>query len=151
MLSSSGYYIIYCTIFIILISLSSFPIKVVIQEGHHQIGIELDDGLIQFGTAIDDGDFVRAITYLESIGESPEAEAMWRTLANLSLELKQLRVAERCFGALGDIAKTHYLKETIEIGDEYAANYGNCFIFFSLIFQVYILISRNSRLFFYCL
>ena len=41
----------------------------------------------------DDGDFNRAITYLESLEATPETEAMWRTLARLSLENKQLHVA----------------------------------------------------------
>ena len=41
----------------------------------------------------DDGDFNRAITYLESLETTPETEAMWRTLARLSLENKQLHVA----------------------------------------------------------
>ena len=41
----------------------------------------------------DDGDFNRAISYLESLEATPETEAMWRTLARLSLENKQLHVA----------------------------------------------------------
>ena len=46
-----------------------------------------------FSPYIDDGDFNRAITYLESLEATPETEAMWRTLARLSLENKQLHVA----------------------------------------------------------
>lgn len=53
----------------------------IVQEGQHQLSYELDEGLIEFGTAIDDGDFNRAIAYLESLEMSPETEAMWRTLA----------------------------------------------------------------------
>ena len=55
----------------------------IVQEGQHQLSYELDEGLIEFGTAIDDGDFNRAIAYLESLEMSPETEAMWRTLARL--------------------------------------------------------------------
>ena len=64
--------------------------EVIVQEGQHQLSYGLDEGLIEFGTAIDDGDFNRAITYLESLEASPETEAMWRTLARLSFENKQL-------------------------------------------------------------
>lgn len=38
--------------------------EVVVQEGHHQVTYELDEGLIEFGTAIDDGDFERAVAFL---------------------------------------------------------------------------------------
>jgi intraflagellar transport protein 172 len=55
--------------------------EVFVQEGQHQLSYELDEGLIEFGTAIDDGDFNRAITFLESLEVSSETEAMWRTLA----------------------------------------------------------------------
>ncbi len=57
---------------------------------------QLDEGLIEFGTAVDDGDFNRAVAYLESLSpEADETEAMWRTLARMSLESRQLHVAER--------------------------------------------------------
>lgn len=75
------------------------------QEAQHQFSYELDEGLIEFGTAIDDGDFNRAIAFLESLEMSAETEAMWRTLAKLSLEGKQLQIAERCYAALGDVSK----------------------------------------------
>ena len=91
--------------------------EVIVQEGQHQFSYELDEGLIEFGTAIDDGDFNRAIAFLESLAMSAETEAMWRTLAKLSLEGKQLAIAERCYAALGDVAKAKYLRETLDIGE----------------------------------
>ena len=98
--------------------------EVVVQEGQHQFSYELDEGLIEFGTAIDDGDFNRAITFLESLEMSAETEAMWRTLAKLSLEGKQLQIAERCFAALGDVSKAKFLRETLNIGEVAADTYG---------------------------
>ena len=98
--------------------------EVVVQEGQHQFSYELDEGLIEFGTAIDDGDFNRAITFLESLEMSSETEAMWRTLAKLSLESKQLQIAERCFAALGDVSKAKFLRETLNIGEAAADTYG---------------------------
>ncbi len=55
----------------------------------------LDEGLIEFGTAIDDGDFGRAVAFLETLEMSSETEAMWKTLSRLSLEGHQLHTAER--------------------------------------------------------
>ena len=98
--------------------------EVVVQEAQHQYSYELDEGLIEFGTAIDDGDFNRAINFLESLEMSAETEAMWRTLAKLSLEGKQLQIAERCYAALGDVSKAKYLRETLHIGEAAADNYG---------------------------
>lgn len=36
---------------------------------------------------------------------------MWRTLAKLTLEENRLFIAERCFAALGDVAKVRYLQD----------------------------------------
>ncbi len=99
--------------------------EVIVQEGQHQFSYELDEGLIEFGTAIDDGDFNRAIAFLESLAMSSETEAMWRTLAKLSLEAKQLAIAERCYAALGDVARAKYLRETLDIGEAAAEAYGS--------------------------
>jgi intraflagellar transport protein 172 len=63
--------------------------------------------------------------FLESLGDKPEAEAMWSNLASLAVDKNKLQVAERCYAALGDVARTHYLRETIKIADKYAKENGN--------------------------
>jgi intraflagellar transport protein 172 len=68
---------------------------VIVNEGVQTVSYTLDEGLIEFGTAIDDGDFARAVAFLETLELSPETEAMWRTLSKLSLEARQLPIAER--------------------------------------------------------
>lgn len=73
---------------------------------------------------MDDGDFNRAIDYLESLDMSAETESMWRTLARMSLENKQLHVAERCFAALGDVSKAKYLRETLNMAEAAAETFG---------------------------
>ena len=67
-----------------------------------------------------------------------DTESMWRTLGGLALHAKNLPVAERCtscylftpslyiitpplircFAALGDVAKAHYLRETHELAKQ---------------------------------
>ena len=99
--------------------------EVIVQEGQHQISYDLDEALIEFGTAVDDGDFNRAVVYLESLEVgAPETEAMWRTLAKLSLEGKQLHTAERCYAALGDVSKAKFLRETLNVADAASENFG---------------------------
>lgn len=52
----------------------------------------LDEGLVEFGTAVNDNDFGRAILFLESLGDKPAAKAMWHNLANIALLKQNLRV-----------------------------------------------------------
>ena len=79
------------------------------------VSYTLDEGLIEFGTAIEDGDFGRAVVFLESLEMSPETEGMWQTLANRSLEESELLVAARSFAAVGNITKSFYLQNTLEM------------------------------------
>nr|CAD7454857.1 unnamed protein product [Timema tahoe] len=98
--------------------------EVVVEEGQHQLGYELDEGLLEFGTAIHDNDLGQAILFLEKLGDKPEAEGMWSNLANIAIATNKLRVAERCYAALGDVARTNFLRETISIKDQYAKDNG---------------------------
>ena len=69
--------------------------EVLVQSGVDTVSYTLDEGLIEFGTAIDDRDFLRALKFLESLDMTIESEAMWQTLASLALEDRKLKIAER--------------------------------------------------------
>ncbi|XP_040920859.1 intraflagellar transport protein 172 homolog [Toxotes jaculatrix] len=106
-------------------SITMFPIKgdivdlervdgktdVIVTEGVNMVTYTLDEGLIEFGTAVDDGDYGRATAFLETLEMSPETEAMWKTLSKLALEARQLHIAERCFAALGDVSTVRFLHQ----------------------------------------
>jgi intraflagellar transport protein 172 len=98
--------------------------EVVVNEGVGTVSYTLDEGLIEFRTAIEDGDYQRAVVFLETLELSPETEAMWRTLADLSLKAKQLHIAERCSAAVGDVAKASYLRELRKIASYAEAETG---------------------------
>ncbi|XP_064196298.1 intraflagellar transport protein 172 homolog [Anguilla rostrata] len=98
--------------------------EVIVTEGVNTVSYTLDEGLIEFGTAIDDGDYYRATAFLETLEMSAETEAMWKTLSRLSLEGRQLHIAERCFAALGDVSKARFLNETNKIADQVSKEYG---------------------------
>ncbi|KAM9496806.1 intraflagellar transport protein 172 homolog [Clarias gariepinus] len=91
--------------------------EVIVLEGVNTVSYTLDEGLIEFGTAIDDGDFFRATAFLETLEMCAETEAMWKTLSKLSLEAQQLHIAERCFAALGNVSKARFLNKTNKIAD----------------------------------
>lgn len=79
----------------------------------------LDEGLVEFGTAVNDYDFGRAVQFLESLGETAAATAMWHNLANISLQRQNLVVAQRCYAALGNVTRVLYLQRTREIEEQY--------------------------------
>ncbi|CAF93921.1 unnamed protein product, partial [Tetraodon nigroviridis] len=119
-------------------SITMFPIKgdivdlqradgktaVMVTEGVTTVPYTLDEGLIEFGTAVDDGDYNRAIAFLETLEMSAEAEAMWKTLSRLALEAQQLHIAERCFAALGDVSTLRFLQQTNQIADKASQGVG---------------------------
>ena len=67
---------------------------------------QLEEAPIGFGTAVEDRDFKAAIRTLEEQDLNPQTEAMWDELAGLALDDEDLATAERCFAALGNIAKS---------------------------------------------
>lgn len=98
-----------------------------IQDGSVVTETALDDQLIEFGTAIEDGDLIRALSYLErleskqsSAQSASSAKGLWATLARISLEVNELRIAARCYAALGDIAKVRFLMDTLRAAEEVA-------------------------------
>ncbi len=46
---------------------------------------------------------------LEPLELTPETEAQWSALAAAALEAEALSTAERCYAALGDVAKARFL------------------------------------------
>lgn len=69
--------------------------EVLVQTGIDTVSFALDEGLIEFGTAIDDEDYQRALAFLETLEMTKETEAMWKTLAELTFSSRQLIMSER--------------------------------------------------------
>ena len=65
------------------------------REGGTEHVYTLDEGLVEFGTAVNDSDFGRAILFLETLGDTPAATAMWHNLANIALLKQNLRVNKK--------------------------------------------------------
>ncbi|XP_031636976.1 intraflagellar transport protein 172 homolog isoform X2 [Contarinia nasturtii] len=94
------------------------------RDGASEFTYCLDEGLVEFGTAVNDNDFGRAILFLETLGDVPAAKAMWHNLANVALSQQNILVAQRCFAALGNASKTFYLSETMKIAEKYEETTG---------------------------
>ncbi|KAL1502378.1 hypothetical protein ABEB36_007525 [Hypothenemus hampei] len=91
--------------------------EAVCMDGNHVFNIELDEGLVEFGTAINDNDYSRAVLFLESMGKSPESDVMWHTLLAIALKQQNFMLTERCFSALGDTASARFLQETLDFSE----------------------------------
>jgi intraflagellar transport protein 172 len=98
--------------------------EVVIDEGGGKTLYLLDEGLIGFSAAIDDRNFGKAMGILELLdakdkdsSKSVESEAMWTSLAKAALAHNELLIAERCYAALGDVAKARYLHKVNKLAD----------------------------------
>lgn len=91
--------------------------EVIVDEGINTVSYALDEALIDFGSALEDQDFERAVAILEPLELTPETEAHWQQLAELALEHNQIVTAERCYAALGDIAKSRFLHKVVKLAE----------------------------------
>lgn len=64
------------------------------REGPTEHSYRLDQGLVEFGTAVNDNDFGKAIVFLESHDDKSATKAMWHNLARISLYQQNMRVWE---------------------------------------------------------
>ncbi|KAI8469208.1 MAG: intraflagellar protein IFT172 [Monoraphidium minutum] len=81
----------------------------------------LDEGLIDFGAALEFLDFERAVATLEALPPGPEADAQWRALGALALKHDDLAVAERCAAALGEAARARHLRKLLKRAERWRA------------------------------
>ena len=83
--------------------------EVIVDEGINTVSYELNEALIAFGSAVEDGDLNAACVMLERLELTSETESMWEQLSQLALQREDLATAERCFGAVGNVSKARYL------------------------------------------
>lgn len=98
--------------------------EVVVDEGIGSVSYRLDEGLIGFGTAIEDRKYDEAMSILEGLEINPETEAMWHQLSEIALASGELSVAGRCAAALGDVARARFLHKTSKVASKAAATLG---------------------------
>ncbi|CAG9326113.1 unnamed protein product [Blepharisma stoltei] len=95
--------------------------EVIVNEGMSTVSYALDEPLIEFGFALESRNLARAVEILEPLNNTPEIEANWKALAEIALEEQNLRVAEQCYSALGDVGKSRYLHKVNKLCDKHKA------------------------------
>ncbi|CAN0066887.1 unnamed protein product, partial [Hapterophycus canaliculatus] len=88
--------------------------EVIVNEGYRESSYVLDEALIRFGGALDDGEYALAVSILEPLEVTPEAAAMWQQLGSVALEEGNINIAERCAAALGDVSRARFLHKVGE-------------------------------------
>lgn len=89
--------------------------SVMVEEHGVKVSYLLDEGLIEFGTALHDNDFGRVVLFLENMGDGPQAETMWENVARNAMNERKIMVAARCYAAMGDVACAKFLKGVVEV------------------------------------
>jgi len=97
---------------------------VIVDEGVNMVEYELDEALISFGSCLERMHYAKAVDLLEELPLTPETEAMWRSLADASMDHLHLPVAERCYAVLGDVAKSRYLHKVNRMVQDQANEVG---------------------------
>ncbi|EFN81491.1 Intraflagellar transport protein 172-like protein [Harpegnathos saltator] len=88
--------------------------SVMVEEHGVKVAYQLDEGLIEFGTALHDNDFGRVVLFLENMGDSPQVETMWENVARNAMNERKIMIAARCYAAMGDVACAKFLKGIVE-------------------------------------
>ena len=89
--------------------------NVIVDEGIQQAVYPLDESLIEFGTAIDDANWLKAMDAIDDLRLTPDVEAMWQQLHNCALKAGETRIAQRCAAAVMDMASTRFLGNVQDI------------------------------------
>lgn len=99
-------------------------------DGNNTLVYDLNDGLVEFGSAMHENDYGRAIIFLETVEDSNQTKSMWRNLANIALEKQNLLIAARCYAALENVARANYFQKLQGVAIDYmkthSSSYENC-------------------------
>lgn len=87
-------------------------------NGGNNYKIFLDENLVNLSIALDDKELTKALMILESLPKNNEYKYYWKILSEISLEEKNLMIAQRCFAALGNFSKMKYLKNLYKVKNQ---------------------------------
>jgi intraflagellar transport protein 172 len=97
---------------------------IVNEEGFSQASYVLDEPLIRFGSAVEDGNYLQAMDILEDLELTTESHGLWNQLGDMALQHGDLFIARRCAAAVGDISKADFLEECMYKAEKAALRYG---------------------------
>ena len=84
--------------------------SVTVIDNHIEKNIELDNLLIKFGFAIENKNLSECLMILEA-KKNAKNEGHWRNLLRISIEEENYFIIERCYAALGEVAKARFVRK----------------------------------------
>lgn len=93
--------------------------EVIVDDGSNTYSYALEETLIAFSAALEYKSLENAMEILEPLELTQENEANWKSLAKIALEQSNYFVAERCYAALGDVAKSSYYRKINDLVREF--------------------------------
>lgn len=93
--------------------------EVIVDDGSNTYSYALEETLIAFSAALEYKSLENAMEILEPLELTQENEANWKSLAKIALEQNNFFVAERCYAALGDVAKSGYYRKINDLVREF--------------------------------
>ena len=94
-------------------------------NGGNNYKIYLDENLVNLSIALDDKELTKALMILEYLPKNNEYKYYWKILSEISLEEKNLMIAQRCFAELGNFSKMKYLKNLYKFKKQNLINNNN--------------------------
>ncbi|CAI2386632.1 unnamed protein product [Moneuplotes crassus] len=85
--------------------------EVIVDDGSNTYSYALEETLIAFSAALEYKSLENAMEILEPLELTQENEANWKSLTKIAIEQNNFFVAERCYAALGDVAKAGYYRK----------------------------------------
>lgn len=70
----------------------------------------LNEALIEYGSAMEDQDLIKAMDILDSLLMTAEVEAMWRQLHAAAIAAGDIRISQRCAAATGTYIHTPMMR-----------------------------------------
>lgn len=122
--------------------------SVMVEEHGAKMAYLLDEGLIEFGTALHDNDFGRVVLFLENIVDGPQVQTMWENVARNAMNERKFMIAARCYAAMGDVASARFLKEITEVflfRNKYFLSFRNTIIYLYFLFYYSRLVKNILR------
>ena len=94
-------------------------------DGGVNYKIYLDENLVNLSIALDDKELSKALMILENLPKNNENKYYWKILSEISLDEKNLIIAQRCFAALDDYSKLKYVKNLLKLEEQANQNNNN--------------------------
>lgn len=99
--------------------------QAIAMDGNNTLIFDLDDGLVEFGTAMHENDYARATMFLETVEDNNQTKSLWHNLANIASEKHNFLILARCYAAMENVARARYFQLLHDLSKQKKTTYEN--------------------------